>query len=144
MPVSLAGHSSVCWGDSAIFVVGGPYTGSGTNLNVHYYGVNSDTWGTITNSLPAGSGRRTFALGLAGGNKILWLGDLIQLSLKTCILELLDADASQITWAAGQYFQQFTPNLVGLVEQHILIISSLSAGKEQSHGDIMIPLMYLM
>ena len=101
LPAALSGHSSVTWGDSVIFVVGGPYTGSATNLNVHYYRVASDSWGTITNSLPSGQGRRTFGLGIAGGNKIVMSSGFNTAFLKSTYVGTIGSDASSVTWAAG-------------------------------------------
>lgn len=100
MPVALTGHGAVSWGDSVIFVVGGPYTGSATNLNVHYYRVATNTWGTITNSLPAGQGRRTFGLGISG-NKIIMSAGFNTAFLKSTYIGTIGASASQITWTAG-------------------------------------------
>ncbi len=100
MPAVLAGHGAVAWGDSVIYVVGGPYTGSGTNLNIHYYRIATDTWATITNSLPAGQGRRTFALGLTG-NKIIMSSGFNTAFLKTTWIGTIGSDASQVTWSAA-------------------------------------------
>ncbi len=100
MPVALTGHSVVSWGDSVIFVVGGPYSGSATNLNVHYYRVATNTWGTITNSLPSGQGRRTFGLGISG-NKIIMCAGFNTAFLKSTYIGTIGASASQITWTAG-------------------------------------------
>jgi hypothetical protein len=100
MPAALAGHGAVSWGDSVIFVVGGPYTGSGTNLNVHYYRLASNTWGTITNSLPAGQGRRTFAIGIYS-NKIVISSGFNTAFLKSTYIGTIGSNASQITWVAG-------------------------------------------
>jgi N-acetylneuraminic acid mutarotase len=101
MPVALSAHGTVCWGDSVLFVLGGPYTGSGTNLNVYYYRVASDTWGTITNSLPTGMGRRTFACGLVGGNTIMMGAGYNTSYLKSVLIGTIGSDASQITWTMG-------------------------------------------
>jgi N-acetylneuraminic acid mutarotase len=98
LPVALSAHGAVCWGDSVIFIVGGPYTGSGTNLNVHYYRVATNTWGTITNSLPAGQGRRTFAMGLADGNKIMIGAGYNTAYLKSVYIGTIGSNASQLTW----------------------------------------------
>jgi len=100
MPVALSGHGAVSWGDSVIFVVGGPYTGSGTNLNVHYYRVATNTWGTITGSLPSGQGRRTFGLGISG-NKIIMSAGFNTAFLKSTYVGTIGSSASQITWAAA-------------------------------------------
>ena len=100
MPASLAAHSSVCWGDSVIFVVGGPYSGSATNLNVHYYRVGSNTWGTITNSLPTGQGRRAYGLGISG-NKIVMAAGYNTTYLKSTYVGTIGSDATSITWVAG-------------------------------------------
>ena len=98
MPVGLAGHRAVAWGDSVIFVIGGPWTGSLTNLNVHYYRPGSDSWGTLTNSLPAGMGRRTFAAGISG-NKIVVSSGFNTAFLKTTLVGTLGSDATSLTWA---------------------------------------------
>lgn len=98
MPAALSAHGAVCWGDSVIFIVGGPYTGSGTNLNVYYYRVGSNTWGTITNSLPAGQGRRTFAMGLVNGNEIMIGAGYNTAYLKSVYKGTIGSNASQITW----------------------------------------------
>ena len=100
MPVALAVHGAVCWGDSVIFVIGGPYTGSGTNLDVHYYRIASDTWGTISNSLPSGQGRRTFAIGIYG-NKIVMSSGYNTAFLKSTYFGTIGSNASQLTWTAG-------------------------------------------
>jgi N-acetylneuraminic acid mutarotase len=98
MPAALSAHGCVCWGDSVLFVVGGPYSGAATNLNVHYYRVASNTWGTITNSLPSGQGRRTFACGLVNGNEIMMGAGYNTAYLKTVFKGTIGSNASQITW----------------------------------------------
>jgi hypothetical protein len=100
MPVGLSAHGAVSWGDSVIFVIGGPYSGSGTNLNVYYYRVATNSWGTITNSLPAGQGRRTFALGLSG-NKIIMSGGFNTAFLKSTWVGTIGSNATQLSWAAA-------------------------------------------
>ncbi|MBI5472566.1 MAG: T9SS type A sorting domain-containing protein [Ignavibacteriae bacterium] len=99
MPVALAGHGAVNWGDSVIFVVGGPYSGSGTNLNVQVYRPASNSWSTIAASLPSAQGRRTFALGISG-NKIIMSGGFNTAFLKTTWVGTINS-ASSITWAAA-------------------------------------------
>jgi len=101
LPAALSAHGSVNWGDSVIFVVGGPYTGSGTNLAVHYYRPASNTWGTIAGSLPSGQGRRTFALGITNGNKIVMSCGFNTAYLKSTYVGTIGANATLITWAAG-------------------------------------------
>jgi hypothetical protein len=98
LPTALAAHGSVCWGDSVIFVVGGPYTGSASNLNVYYYRPASDSWGTLTNSLPSGQGRRTFSLGICG-NKIVMSCGYNTAYLKSTYVGTIGANASSLTWA---------------------------------------------
>lgn len=100
MPAALAAHGAGCWGDSVIFVFGGPYTGSATNLAVHYYRVATDTWGTIANSLPSGQGRRTFSYGMSG-NKIIMSCGYNTAYLNTTYVGTIGSDATQITWTAG-------------------------------------------
>lgn len=101
LPTPLAAHGSVTWGDSVIFVIGGPYTGSASNTNVYYYRVGDNTWGTITSSLPAGQGRRTFAMGLAGGNHIVITCGYNTVYLKSTYVGTIGSNASQLTWVAG-------------------------------------------
>jgi N-acetylneuraminic acid mutarotase len=98
MPVALSAHGAVAWGDSVIFIVGGPYTGSATNLDVHYYRVASNTWGTISGSLPSGQGRRTFACGLVNGNEIMIGAGYNNAYLKTVFKGTIGSNATQITW----------------------------------------------
>lgn len=98
LPVALSTHGSVCWGDSVIFVVGGPYSVSGSNLNVYFYRPANDSWGTITNSLPSGQGRRTFALGITNDNKIVMSCGFNTTFLKTTFIGTIGANATQITW----------------------------------------------
>ena len=100
MPAVLAAHGAECWGDSVIFVYGGPYSGSATNLSVYYYRVGSNTWGTITNSLPSGQGRRTFSHGISG-NKLFMAAGYNTAYLKTFYIGTIGSNASQITWASG-------------------------------------------
>jgi N-acetylneuraminic acid mutarotase len=100
LPAALSAHGSVSWGDSVIYVVGGPYTGAGTNLAVHYYRIGSDTWGTIANSLPSGQGRRTFALSMADGKIVMTCG-FNTVYLKTTFVGTPGANASLLTWAPG-------------------------------------------
>jgi hypothetical protein len=99
LPAALSAHAGLSWGDSVIFVIGGPYTGSATNLDVHYYRIASDTWGTITASLPAGQGRRTFASGISG-NKIVISSGYNTTFLKSTFVGTINS-ASSITWAAA-------------------------------------------
>jgi N-acetylneuraminic acid mutarotase len=100
MPASLSGHGAVNWGDSVIFVVGGPWTGSGTNLDVHYYRIPSNTWGTITASLPSGQGRRSHATGIVG-NKIFIAAGFNTAFLKNLYIGTIGSNASVLTWTAG-------------------------------------------
>jgi hypothetical protein len=101
MPMALAGHSAVVWGDSVIFVIGGVQNpGGSTHLDVHYYRIASNTWGTISNSLPAGEGRRTFGLGIVG-NKIIMSGGFNTAHLKSTWVGTIGSDASSITWEAA-------------------------------------------
>jgi hypothetical protein len=100
MPAALSGHGAVAWGDSVIFIVGGPWTGSATNLNVHYYRVATNTWGTITNSLPAGSGRRSFAFGICE-NKLVVAAGYNTAFLKSVFIGTIGSNASSISWASG-------------------------------------------
>ncbi|RPI13585.1 MAG: T9SS C-terminal target domain-containing protein [Ignavibacteriae bacterium] len=101
LPAALSAHGSVTWGDSVIFVVGGPYTGAATNLAVHYYRVASNTWGTIAASLPSGQGRRTFAMGITGGNKIVISCGFNTVYLNSTYVGTIGANASLITWTAA-------------------------------------------
>ncbi len=100
LPAALSGHQAVNWGDSVIVVVGGPYTGSGTNLAHHYYRIGSNTWGTTASSLPTSQGRRTFAMGI-NGNKIIISGGFNTAFLKSTYVGTLGSNASTITWAAA-------------------------------------------
>ncbi|MBS1493643.1 MAG: T9SS type A sorting domain-containing protein [Bacteroidetes bacterium] len=104
LPAALSAHGSVVWGDSVIYVVGGPYTGAATNLDVHYYRVAANTWGTISASLPSGQGRRTFALSLAAGNKIVMTCGFNTVYLKSTYIGTIGSNATQLTWAAGPDF----------------------------------------
>jgi hypothetical protein len=101
MPANLSGHRAVCWGDSVIFVIGGPWSGSATATNVYYYRPASDTWGTIFSSLPSGGGRRSFAMGIADSNKIVISCGYNTGYLRSTFVGTIGADASQITWTAG-------------------------------------------
>lgn len=101
LPVALSGHGAVAWGDSVIFVFGGPWSGSATNLNIHYYRIVTNTWGTITNSIPAGMGRRTFAYGIVDGNKIIMCAGFNTAFLKTLLIGTIGSNATQITWTMG-------------------------------------------
>lgn len=100
MPLKLNTHNAVCWGDSVIFVIGGPFAGSETNLNVFYYRPSTNTWGTITNSLPSGQGRRTFAMGI-DQNKIIIAGGYNSNYLKSTYVGTIGDNASQITWTSA-------------------------------------------
>jgi hypothetical protein len=100
LPIALSGHSAVCWGDSVIFVIGGPYTGSGTNQNVQVFRPSSNTWVTLTGNLPAGQGRRTFALGISG-NKIIMAAGYNTAFLKNVYVGTIGTDATQLTWSAA-------------------------------------------
>lgn len=100
LPAALSAHGSVSWGDSVIYVVGGPYTGAATNLDVHYYRIASNTWGTISASLPSGQGRRTFALSMADGKIVMTCG-FNTVYLKSTFVGTPGANASLLTWAPG-------------------------------------------
>ncbi|HXG00194.1 MAG TPA: choice-of-anchor J domain-containing protein, partial [Bacteroidota bacterium] len=99
LPLALSGHGAVSWGDSIIFVIGGPYSGSGTNLNVYYYRIAADSWGTITNSLPTGQGRRTFACAISG-NKIVIAAGFNTAFLKSTWVGTINS-ATSITWTSA-------------------------------------------
>ncbi len=101
MPAVLSGHGAVCWGDSVIFVIGGPWGSSATATNVYYYRPATDTWGTITASLPAGTGRRSFAIGICDDSKIVISCGYNSGYLKSTYVGTIGSDASQISWAAG-------------------------------------------
>jgi len=101
LPVPLVGHGSVVWGDSVIFVMGGPWsTTPTTNLDVYYYRPSTDTWGTITGAsgLPSGAGRRTFALGI-DDNKIIIAGGYAGAYIQSAYVGTIGSNATQITWA---------------------------------------------
>jgi hypothetical protein len=100
MPAALTAHQMVAWGDSVLVVVGGPYTGSGTNLAHHYYRIGSNTWGTTTNSLPSGQGRRSFGMGISG-NKIIISSGFNTAFIKSTYVGTIGSNASTITWAAA-------------------------------------------
>lgn len=138
MPAALSGHGTVNWGDSVLIVVGGPWSGSGTNLNVHYYRINTDTWGTITGSLPAGQGRRSFAMGLAGGNKIVIAAGFNTAFLSTAWVGTIGADASQITWAAAPNLPIYYPGLSrpgGVGFDNTFIVACGERGGVTGHSD---------
>lgn len=101
LPQALSGHGSVCWGDSVIFVIGGPWISAASNLNIYYYRASSDTWGTITNSLPSGQGRRGFALALTNGNKIIMSCGYNTSYLNSTYIGTIGANATQINWITG-------------------------------------------
>jgi hypothetical protein len=100
LPAALSAHGAANWGDSVIFVWGGPYTGAATNLSVHYYRVGTNIWGTITNSIPSGQGRRTFASGISG-NKLIMSCGYNTTYLKSTYVGTIGTNASQLTWASA-------------------------------------------
>jgi hypothetical protein len=83
-----------------IIVVGGPWTGSGTNLAHHYYNIGTNTWGTTSTSLPAGEGRRSFAMGISG-NKIVISSGFNTAFLKSTYIGTIGSNAASITWTAA-------------------------------------------
>jgi len=112
MPTPLSGHGAVAWGDSVIFVMGGPWsTSTTTNLEVYYYRVGSDTWGTNTGTsgLPSGAGRRAFAIGI-DGNSIIIAGGYAGQYIHSAYVGTIGTDATDITWAQINDF----PGAVGL------------------------------
>ena len=103
MPAALSGHDAVCWGDSVIFVYGGPWSTAGNDLNVYYYRVGSNTWGTIANSLPSGAGRRSAGAGIYGNKMVLCAGYKYAAPnfLKTTYIGTIGSNATQVTWATA-------------------------------------------
>lgn len=100
MPVALSGHSAVAWGDSVIFLMGGPWSTTPTsNLDVYYYRPATDTWGTNTGAsgLPSGGGRRAFGCAI-DGNKIIIAAGFASAFLQTAFVGTIGTDATDITW----------------------------------------------
>lgn len=93
MPLAVSGHATVNWGDSVLFVTGGPW-GTGTTT-VNFYRIGSNTWGSST---PFTTGRRSHAAGLSG-NKIFIAGGFP--FTKSFQIGTIGSNASTITWAAG-------------------------------------------
>lgn len=96
LPVALAGHGAGNWGDSVLFVAGGPYTGP--SANVYYYRPASNTWGT---SSPFTGARRTFGFGISGNKMFVCAGYSGSAFIKTFQIGTIGSNASTITWAAG-------------------------------------------
>ena len=94
LPTGLSGHGAVCWGDSVIFVMGGPYSSPSTN--VYYYRVATNTWGTSTACLAA---RRTAAYGIVG-NKLIIMAGYNAAFYKNVQIGTINS-ATSITWASG-------------------------------------------
>jgi len=101
MPIKRTAHGAVCWGDSVIYVIGGPYSNSTDSLNIYYYRPATNTWGTIHNSLPSGQGRRTFSIGIYQNKIIIAGGYNSNSSLKNVYIGTIGADATQITWTTA-------------------------------------------
>ena len=103
MPAALGGHNAVCWEDSVIFVYGGPWNTNGTHRNVYYYRVGSNTWGTITNSLPTAAGRRSAGAGIYGNKMVLCAGYKYAAPnfLKTTLIGTIGSNATQVTWTTA-------------------------------------------
>ncbi len=95
LPVALSGHGAVCWGDSVIFVMGGPYSAPATG--VYFYRIATNTWGTTTSCLAA---RRTAAYGIVG-NKLIIMAGYNAAFFKNVQIGTIGSNASTITWAAG-------------------------------------------
>ncbi|HRY34226.1 MAG TPA: carboxypeptidase regulatory-like domain-containing protein [Bacteroidales bacterium] len=98
MPVTRTAHGAVCWGDSVIFVIGGPWAATPNHRDVYYYRVASDTWGTIASSLPDNAGRRTFSIGISGNKIIIAGGYNTSGFLKSACVGTIGPDATQISW----------------------------------------------
>jgi hypothetical protein len=93
MPLAVSGHATVNWGDSVLFVTGGPW-GTGTTT-VNFYRIGSNTWGSST---PFATGRRSHAAGLSG-NKIFIAGGFP--FTKSFQIGTIGSNASTISWVAG-------------------------------------------
>ncbi|RPI13584.1 MAG: T9SS C-terminal target domain-containing protein [Ignavibacteriae bacterium] len=97
IPVALAAHGAAVWGDSVIFIMGGPYTGP--SANTYFYRPASNTWGTST---PFTGARRTFAAGIVSGNKlVVAAGYSGSAYLNSVQIGTIGSNASTITWTAG-------------------------------------------
>lgn len=104
LPINRAGHGLVNWGDSVIFCVGGPWSSTpSTGRHVYYYRPAANTWGTLTNSLPAAAARRAFSIGLIDNKIIIAAGYQSGGSgfLKSTYIGTIGSDATQLTWVAG-------------------------------------------
>lgn len=113
LPIARGGHGAVSWGDSVIFVMGGPWsTTPTTNLQVFAYRPATNTWITLTgtNALPSGAGRRAFGIGI-WGNKIIIAGGYAGAYLKSVYVGTIGANASLITWAAAPDISTTYPGL---------------------------------
>lgn len=98
MPTALSAHGAVCWGDSIIFVVGGPYTGPTTAIRA--YRVASDSWISST-ALPSGAQRRSAAVAISGNKILVAAGYSGSAFIKSFYIGTIGSDATQITWAAA-------------------------------------------
>jgi hypothetical protein len=97
LPAALSGHVAMNWGDSVIFVVSGGWSTYSTS--VYAYRPASNTWITST-SLPAGTGRRSFAGGLTNGKIFVSCG-YSGTFRNDLVIGTIGANASTITWATG-------------------------------------------
>ncbi len=96
-PASLSGFRAMNWGDSVIFCVSGGWSTYSTA--VYAYRIASNTWVTST-SLPAGTGRRSFAGGI-DGNKLFVSCGYSGTFRNDLVIGTIGADATTITWATG-------------------------------------------
>jgi len=96
-PASLAGFVAMNWGDSVIFAVSGGWSTYSTS--VYAYRIASNTWVTST-SLPAGTGRRSFAGGI-DGNKLFVSCGYSGSFRNDLVIGTIGANATTITWATG-------------------------------------------
>ena len=97
MPVRLSGHAAVNWGDSVIFVIGGPWSESAYSRDVYFYLPKEKTWGVIPESLPAGTGRRSFACGITDQGQIIITGGYNGEALQSTLVGTIEA-TDRIVW----------------------------------------------
>ncbi len=95
IPTPVVGNVAECWGDSVIFSIGGGWNSYYRGIQVYRPG--SDNWSRTVDSLPTGTGRRSFAGGLEG-NKIFVAAGYSGAFRKDFLIGTIGNTADTVTW----------------------------------------------
>jgi hypothetical protein len=126
-PTMVTGNVAEGYNNTHIYCISGGWSTYTTTIQL--YNVATNTWSTAT-SLPAGTGRRSFAGGLWNGKIYVCAGYSAAYRNDLQIGTINPSDPSQITWAAGPSIAQNTsrPGGTAIADRFYVAIGEVTGG----------------